>query len=33
MNVYAKPIVDFSSEYELSVEEARALKEAAKIYN
>ena len=33
MNVYAKPIVDFSSEYELSSEEARALKEAAKIFN
>ena len=32
MNVYAKPIVDFSSEYELSTEEARALKEAAKIF-
>lgn len=32
MNVYAKPITDFSSEYELSDEEARALKEAAKIF-
>lgn len=32
MNVYAKPIVDFSSEYELSNEESRALKEATKIY-
>lgn len=33
MNVYAKPIVNFVSEYELSTEEARALKEAAKIFN
>ncbi len=33
MNVYAKPIVNFASEYELSTEEARALKEAAKIFN
>lgn len=33
MNVYAKPIANFSSEYELSTEEARALKEAAKIFN
>lgn len=33
MNVYAKPVVDFSSEYELSAEEARALKEAAKIFS
>jgi hypothetical protein len=32
MNVYAKPIVDFSSEYELSAEESRALKEASKIF-
>lgn len=32
MNVYAKPIVDFSSEYELSAEEMRALKEASKIF-
>lgn len=33
MNVYAKPINNFSSEYELSTEEARALKEATKIFN
>ena len=33
MNVYSKPIVDFSSEYELSSEESRALKEAAKTFN
>lgn len=33
MNVYAKPIVQFSSEYELSNEESRAVKEAAKIFN
>lgn len=33
MNVYAKPITDFSSEYELSAEESRALKEASKIFN
>jgi len=33
MNVYAKPIVDFSSEYEMSAEEARALKEASKVFN
>lgn len=33
MNVYAKPIADFSSEYELSNEESRALKEATKIYD
>jgi hypothetical protein len=33
VNVYAKPIVNFQSEYELSVEEARALKEACKIFN
>ncbi len=32
MNVYAKPIKDFGSEYELSAEEARALKEAAKSF-
>jgi hypothetical protein len=32
MNVYAKPIVDFSSEYELSTEESRALKEASRIF-
>ncbi len=32
MNVYAKPIVNFSSEYELSAEEAKALKEAVKIF-
>lgn len=32
MNVYAKPILDFTSEYELSNEEARALKEASKIF-
>lgn len=33
MNVYAKPLVGFSSEYELSNEEARAVKEASKIFN
>ncbi len=33
MNVYAKPLIDFGSEYELSAEEARALKEACKIFN
>ena len=33
MNVYAKPLVNFSSEYELSTEESRALKEASKIFN
>lgn len=33
MNVYAKPIANFASEYELSAEEARALKEASKIFN
>ena len=33
MNVYAKPLVGFSSEYELSGEEARALKEASRIFN
>jgi hypothetical protein len=33
MNVYAKPIIAFSSEYELSSEESRALKEASKIFN
>lgn len=33
MNVYAKPILDFASEYELSNEESRALKEASKIFN
>lgn len=33
MNVYAKPILAFSSEYELSNEESRALKEASKIFN
>jgi hypothetical protein len=32
MNVYAKPVADFSSEYELSNEEERALKEASKIF-
>ena len=32
MNVYAKPVADFSSEYELSSEEAHALKEAGKIF-
>ena len=32
MNVYAKPIVNFSSEYELSAEEAKAMKEAVKIF-
>ncbi len=33
MNVYAKPVLDFASEYELSSEESRALKEASKIFN
>lgn len=32
MNVYAKPIINFASEYELSIEESRALKEASKIF-
>lgn len=32
MNVYAKPIQNFNSEYELSTEEMKALKEAAKIF-
>ena len=32
MNVYAKPIVDFSSEYELTSEEMQALKEATKTF-
>lgn len=32
VNVYAKPVVDFSCEYELSSEESRALKEASKIF-
>lgn len=32
MNVYAKPIQNFNSEYELSAEEMRALKEASKIF-
>lgn len=32
INVYAKPIIDFKSEYELSTEEARALKDAKKIF-
>ncbi len=30
VNVYAKPILDFKSEYELSREETQALKEASK---
>lgn len=30
VNVYAKPILDFKSEYELSKEETQALKEASK---
>jgi hypothetical protein len=33
MNVYAKPLVGFTSEYELSAEESRAVKEASKIFN
>ena len=32
MNVYAKPINNFKSEYELSTEEMHALKEAAKTF-
>lgn len=32
MNVYAKPIVNFSSEYELTSEEMQALKEATKTF-
>ncbi len=33
VNVYAKPIVNGASEYELSKEEVQALKEASKIFN
>jgi len=33
VNVYAKPIANFVSEYELSKEEIQALKEASKIFN
>jgi hypothetical protein len=33
VNVYAKPIANFVSEYELSKEEVQALKEASKIFN
>ena len=33
INVYAKPVSGFRSEYELSAEEARALKEACKTFN
>jgi hypothetical protein len=33
VNVYAKPISNFVSEYELSAEESRALKEASKIFS
>lgn len=33
INVYAKPVSGFQSEYELSAEEARALKEACKTFN
>jgi hypothetical protein len=33
VNVYAKPITNFSSEYELSKEEIQALKEASKTFN
>lgn len=33
VNIYAKPIVNFQSEYELSTEESRALKEASKVFN
>lgn len=32
VNIYAKPIVNFASEYELSKEEVQALKEASKIF-
>lgn len=32
VNIYAKPIVNFVSEYELSKEEVQALKEASKIF-
>ena len=32
VNVYAKPINNFSSEYELSKEEIQAIKEASKIF-
>ena len=32
VNVYAKPINNFSSEYELSKEEVQAIKEASKIF-
>lgn len=32
VNIYAKPIVQFNSEYELSNEESRALKEASKTF-
>lgn len=33
VNIYAKPIANFVSEYELSKEEVQALKEASKIFN
>lgn len=33
VNIYAKPVVNFQSEYELSAEESRALKEASKVFN
>lgn len=33
VNVYAKPILDFKSDYELSKEENQAMKEASKIFN
>lgn len=33
MNVYAKPLANFASEYDLSSEETKALKEASKIFN
>lgn len=33
VNVYAKPITNFVSEYELSKEEIQALKEASQVFN
>lgn len=33
VNIYAKPVINFQSEYELSAEESRALKEASKVFN
>lgn len=32
MNVYCKPVIEFKSEYELTNEEERALKEASRIF-